>query len=184
MDFEKIKKEHNISLIEEIIVETPDGELSAFVRQPKLNELDLWLYESEENFALSVRRIAETIWLGGDEAIKSNELNYQSFLEQMQKMFIQYQVRYTSTDLTYTIQVLEEDEDGDEVTHTCRVRFPKLEELPNHTSRNPLMSFQKLVTKLWVDGDLECRTNPLFLFGIMLKWKDITAKRLTRLKKR
>lgn len=188
MDFEKTKKEHGISVIEEITVDTPQGEVAGFLRHPKLAELDLFLHESMSDYAPAVRALVEKLWLGGDEAIKTHEQNFQSLSDQMLLMFMQYPVTYTKGDLSYTISVSEpSDEDEEDETskvYTCKVRHPKLEELSIQNERNPLISYQKLLTKLWLDGDLECRTNPIFLFGIMAKWKDIIAKRVSRLKKR
>lgn len=192
MDFDKIKKEHGITLIEEIAVDTPQGEVVGYLRHPKLGEMDLFLHESMTDYAPAVRALVEKLWLGGDEEIKTHEQNFQSLSDQMLLMFMQYPVSYVKGDLSYTITVTEpsgEDEDEDEEdgtskVYTCKVRHPKLEELSIQNERNPLISYQKLLAKLWLEGDLECRTNPMFLFGIMAKWKDIIAKRVSRLKKR
>jgi len=180
MDYAKIKKKHNVDTLYVLEVETPSGQLIGYLKAPDLMLMDMFMANAfAKDEIAAIRAILPTLWLEGDRAILSDEMNFQSAAKQLGEILKSNEIRFSKPLALYVFEVT--DEAGN--VYGCELKHPTLEQTAIINQKNPLVSFLSLLDKIWYQGDERMKTDTRSLTALFGAFNTNLENRVSTLKK-
>jgi hypothetical protein len=180
MDYAKLKKKHNVDSLYVLEVETPGGVLAGYLKAPDIMLMDMFLATAAAKDEIAaIRAILSALWLEGDRAILTDEINFQAAAKQLGEILKSNTIRFTKPLALYIFEVT--DEEGN--VYGCELKHPTLEQTTIITEKNPLISFLTLLDKIWYQGDERIKTNTRSLTALYGAFNRNLEQRVSNLKK-
>jgi len=182
LNLEELKKLHKVAYLNQITVEENDGtERTCYLKPITLKLLDLFASKMQTDEAGALEILFTQLWVAGDEEIKSDDINYQSAIAQLQGILESDNIKWAKSASGGKYKVRATDAEGN--VYNCELRHPTLHELQIQTAQHPVTTFIKLVNKIWISGDAAFTTQPSTVLALMTSLQANMERRESALKK-